>query len=302
MKSGIIKVLNEWIFWIDAEKRLSKNTVDSYKRDLDFFINFLEKSHNKTFSLEDFEKLNDDDITAWFYERLSKGVTHRSNARSLSSIKSFMSFLVKKKKMDFSFFLKKKAPKFNSSLPRPLPFEKFKQLIREVCQEKIKWISMRNLSVIILMWGYGLRISEVLNLKFSDLESTEFKIIGKGKKTRIIPISYAVLDYLRLQVKECPYTIQNNKNIFLGKRGKKLDASIIQKIMRDLRNKLMLPENTTPHSLRHTFATELLENMVDLRSIQELLGHSSLSSTQKYTSVSSQRLKSVIESFHPRSK
>jgi len=161
---------------------------------------------------------------------------------------------------------------------------------------------MRNLSVIILMWGYGLRISEVLNLRLSDLGSSELKIIGKGKRIRIIPISHSVLNYLRLQVDECPYKIEKNENIFLGKRGKMLDASIIQKIIRDLRNKLMLPENTTPHSLRHTFATELLENMVDLRSIQELLGHSSLSSTQKYTSVSSQRLKSVIESFHPRSK
>ena len=159
---------------------------------------------------------------------------------------------------------------------------------------------MRNLSIIILMWGYGLRISEVLNLKFKDLETNNLTIIGKGQKSRIIPILSEVVFFLKKMTENCPYSILNDDYVFLGKRGKQLKASIVQKQIREIRNKLRFPENTTPHSLRHTFATELLENMVDLRSIQELLGHSSLSTTQKYTKVTSEKIRSVIEKNHPR--
>ena len=152
------------------------------------------------------------------------------------------------------------------------------------------------------MWGYGLRIGEALELKVKDLKSPDIKIQGKGGKFRLVPINKTFLKYMKTMVEERPFSGDTNSYLFLGVRGKKLKASIIQKLIRSLRKKLLLPENTSPHSLRHTFATTLLESMIDLRSIQELLGHSSLSSTQKYTSVSSSRIRSVLERHHPRSK
>ena len=150
---------------------------------------------------------------------------------------------------------------------------------------------MRNLSILFLMWGYGLRINEVLNLKVQDISSSDLIITGKGRKQRIIPLSAEVTQFLYELVALSPSTCKDNDYIFLGKRGKKLKAEIVQKFVRGLRAELMLPENTTPHSFRHTFATSLLEKSVDLRSIQELLGHASLSTTQKYTKVPSSRIK-----------
>ena len=149
--------------------------------------------------------------------------------------------------------------------------------------------------------GYGLRINEVLNLKVQDISSSDLLVTGKGRKQRIIPLSAEVKQFLNELVSLSPFTCKDNDYIFLGKRGKKLKAEIVQKFVRELRAELMLPENTTPHSFRHTFATSLLEKSVDLRSIQELLGHASLSTTQKYTKVTSGRINKIIKESHPRS-
>ena len=193
-----------------------------------------------------------------------------------------------------------KGPKFVNSLPRPLTRNQVHKLLKSILLEKEEWIGMRDLSILLLMWGYGLRISEVLNLKIIDLQSEDLRILGKGEKIRLIPISKEIIFYINKMIHKCPFDFHENEFIFVGKRGKKLKAEIIQKEIRKLRNQLMLPEETTPHSLRHTFATQLLENMVDLRCIQEILGHSSLSTTQKYTQVSSERLKAILEKNHPR--
>ena len=193
-----------------------------------------------------------------------------------------------------------KGPKFVDSLPRPLTRNQVHKLLKSILLEKEEWIGMRDLSILLLMWGYGLRISEVLNLKIIDLQSEDLRILGKGEKIRLIPISKEITSYIIEMTQRCPFNFHKNEFIFIGKRGKKLKAEIIQKEIRKLRNQLMLPEETTPHSLRHSFATQLLENMVDLRSIQEILGHSSLSTTQRYTKVSSDRLKAVLEKNHPR--
>ena len=158
---------------------------------------------------------------------------------------------------------------------------------------------MRNLSVLILMWGYGLRISEALNLKLKDTYMEDIRIIGKGGKIRVIPIATEIQIFIKKMIKECPYEFKSDDFIFLGKKGGKLKPEIIQRLVRKIRYRLVLPENTTPHSLRHTFATELLQNFVDLRSIQELLGHSSLSTTQKYTSVNKDYLREILEKNHP---
>ena len=292
------KFVKQWIDWIIHERRLSEKTVKSYKTDLSLFLQHLKEYKNKSINFSDLERLDQSDLTSWFYKRINSG--HRSNARSLSSIKSFLHFLIKKKIIKYSLFMRIKGPKFNSNLPRPLSHNQVSKILKNIVENKQKWVGMRDLSVILLMWGYGLRISEVLNLKLSDLQSNDLSIFGKGKKTRLIPIAEEVSMFLKQMIKKCPFEFDENNFIFVGIRGKKLKAEIIQKEIRRLRNSFMLPDNTTPHSLRHTFATELLENMVDLRVIQEILGHSSLSTTQKYTKVSSDRLRDVISKNHPR--
>ena len=193
------------------------------------------------------------------------------------------------------------APKFNISLPRPLSINQVDKIISSLKNNK-GWIVKRNLSIILLMWGFGLRINEVLSLKFKDIRSKDsIYITGKGGKNRLIPIFPEIYSFIESMIKSMPFDIEFEDFVFIGEKGKKLHPSIIQKKIRDLRIKLSLPENTTPHSFRHTFATHLLENMVDLRSIQELLGHESLSSTQKYTEVTSGKLQDTIKNFHPRS-
>lgn len=294
------KIFSNWIEWINFEKRLSAQTLKAYCSDLNLFISHLRIYKNKEIKLSDFENLNQTDLTSWFFSRIRDGNSHRSNARALSSIKSFIYFLIKKKKIKNSIFLNLKGPKFVDSLPRPLTRNQVHKLLKSILLEKEEWIGMRDLSILLLMWGYGLRISEVLNLKIVDLQSKDLRILGKGEKIRLIPISKEITSYINEMTQRCPFNFNKNQFIFVGKRGKKLKAEIIQKEIRKLRNQLMLPEETTPHSLRHSFATELLENMVDLRSIQEILGHSSLSTTQRYTKVNSDRLKAVLEKNHPR--
>tara|TARA_Y100001968_G_C19260883_1_gene669190 strand:- start:16 stop:924 length:909 start_codon:yes stop_codon:yes gene_type:complete len=302
MQPSLKNYIIQWEDWIRSEKRLSKNTIDSYKIDLRLFLDFLSEHFNKNIALEDLINLEDDEITSWFSYRLEKQNSHRSNARSLSSLKSFINFLFKKKDIKISNIMRKKGPKFENSLPRPISENQVIVMLQELNLEEKEWVAKRNLSIIFLMWGYGLRIGETLNLRVKDFNNPDLKIVGKGGKMRLIPIQMFIFDYIKSMIDERPFSKNPDNYIFLGEQGKKLQASIIQKLIRKLRKKLLLPENTSPHSLRHTFATTLLENMVDLRSIQELLGHSSLSSTQKYTSVSSKRLKSILEAYHPRSK
>ena len=296
------KLLIDWSSWITAEKRLSRNTFLSYQRDLVNFFNFLRSHISKEISLSEIIELSEDDITSWFSERLRNGVSHRSNARSLSSIKSFLRFLEKTKKIKLKKIIFREGPKFQSSLPRPISQNQVNLIIDEIKKEKVKWILARNMSIVLLMWGYGLRIGEVLNIKGKDFYGENIEVHGKGNKKRVIPIHQNLLKYINSMLSICPFKNNNENYIYMGKRGKQLQPSIIQKLVRTIRRKLLLPENTTPHSFRHSFATHLLEKMVDLRTIQEILGHSSLSTTQKYTAVSSNKLKNILEEYHPRAK
>ena len=299
MNKKVILLFNNWKSWIENEKRLAFKTTESYCIDLKSFFNFLSNYNNINIDFKTIINVDEDDLSSWFYERLKKGLSHRSNARALSSIKSFFTFLIAKKIIQSSKILKIKGPKFLESLPRPLTESQTLKLLDDIKTEREKWIMMRNLSVLILMWGYGLRISEVLNLKLKDTNIEDLRIIGKGGKIRVIPIATEINIFIKKMIEECPYEMKSGDFIFLGKKGKKLKPEIIQRLVKKVKDRLILPENTTPHSLRHTFATELLQNHVDLRSIQELLGHSSLSTTQKYASVNKDYLREILEKNHP---
>ncbi len=293
----------EWLVWIGSEKRLSKNTLKGYGTDVKSFFLFLENYQNAKVLLIDLCELDKNSLRGWFYERLKKGTSQRSNARALSSLKSFLIFLKKKKISINPEISNIKSPNFKESLPRPLDISHIERIIAFQEEKKKEWIKKRNISVFLMMWGYGLRISEVLNLKISDIGFNDFLIIkGKGNTERSIPILKDLKDYIFKMIKDMPKSFNKYGYIFLGVRGKKLNPIIIQRELIKLRSITALPDNTTPHSLRHTFATQLLENDVDLRTIQELLGHKSLSSTQKYTAVNLKNIEKAIQNYHPRSK
>ena len=295
-------LIDNWIDWLLKEKRLSLNTTNAYRRDMSSFSKFLISYFNKNLTLEILKKVEVKTIRSWFFKRIQKKTTARSNARALSSIKSFYAFLVKKKIIDISKISSINSPKFTQSIPRPLSFEQMKKIFLFLKKGNKSWIVKRNIAIIFLMWGLGMRINEVINMKKTDLSENNWIVIrGKGCKERIMPIYDEIKNFLFDMINDVPFRIEQNDYIFLGEKGKKIHPTIIQKEIRVVRQELNLPENTTPHSFRHTFASQLLDNDVDLRSIQELLGHDSLASTQKYTKVESQRLKRIIEAYHPRS-
>ena len=299
MNKMLESAINEWRDWITNEKRLSNNTILSYVRDLRSFVSFMNSHYGNQMEFKDLKKINEDDLTGWFFQRIKNNLSQRSNARALSSIKSFFTFLTKKRLIKSSVILFINGPKFRNSLPRPLTKNQVNEIFRFVKYEKTKWILIRNLSVIILMWGYGLRIGEVLNLRKKDLSFSGIRIKGKGGKIRVIPMLEKFIIFIKTLEKECPFVLESDQFFFRGKRGGTLQPTIIQKLIRDIRKTLCFSENVTPHSLRHTFASELLENFADLRTIQELLGHSSLSTTQRYTAVSTKRIQNMLEKNHP---
>ena len=299
MNKILESAINEWSDWITNERRLSNNTILSYVRDLRSFVKFINSHYGNQMEFKDLKKINEEDLTGWFFQRIKNNLSQRSNARALSSIKSFFTFLIKKRLIKSSVILFINGPKFRNSLPRPLTKNQVNEIFRFVKYEKTKWILIRNLSVIILMWGYGLRIGEVLNLRKKDLSLSGIRIKGKGGKIRVIPMLEKFIIFIRTLEKECPFVLESDQFFFRGKRGGTLQPTIIQKLIRDIRKTLCFSENVTPHSLRHTFASELLENFTDLRTIQELLGHSSLSTTQRYTAVSTKRIQNMLEKNHP---
>ena len=299
MNKILESAINEWSDWITNERRLSNNTILSYVRDLRSFVKFINSHYGNQMEFKDLKKINEEDLTGWFFQRIKNNLSQRSNARALSSIKSFFTFLIKKRLIKSSVILFINGPKFRNSLPRPLTKNQVNEIFRFVKHEKTKWILIRNLSVIILMWGYGLRIGEVLNLRKKDLSLSGIRIKGKGGKIRVIPMLEKFIIFIRTLEKECPFVLESDQFFFRGKRGGTLQPTIIQKLIRDIRKTLCFSENITPHSLRHTFASELLENFADLRTIQELLGHSSLATTQRYTAVSTKRIQNMLEKNHP---
>ena len=192
----------EWKTWIKSQKRLSDNTISSYTRDLKAFNAFITNFKNSNLNIKILSELDEDDLSGWFYERLKNDISHRSNARALSALKSFMNYLIKAGIIENSKILTIKGPKFLESLPRPLSLEQILKIITEIKNGKVKWITMRNLSIIIMMWGYGLRISEALNIKVRDLSRNELRVTGKGQKVRLIPLHEELINLSLIHISE----------------------------------------------------------------------------------------------------
>ena len=278
------------------EKNYSEKTILAYRNDLDSFFQFTKTE----LANKDLDKLDYNDFRNWISHRSMAGLSNRSNSRALSSIKSFFKYIEKKYGILNEIVFKVKSPKFVKSLPRNISennLYKILQLIKSYNDEE--WENDRDMAVFLLLYCAGLRINEGLSIKLDDFLSCDtVKVRGKGKKERIAYLLPVVLEAIEKYKKKCPYPIENY--LFLSRTGKKYSATVFEKLMQNIRITLDLPDNITPHSLRHSFATDLLAEGVDLRIIQEMLGHSSLKTTQIYTHVDMNKILDIYKKAHPR--
>ena len=304
----IAREMTRWLMHLRAERRLSPKTLEAYARDLSQCLDFLCEHWGTRVTLKRFSLLEASDARAFMAMRRGNGVSGRSLMRSLAGLRSFARFLEREGKGKVGALSAIRAPKVGKTLPKPVPMAAAKRLAdadERAGEARDPWILARDAAVMALLYGSGLRISEALGLKHRDVplpgEGDVLVVTGKGNKTRMVPVLQNVLALVAHYVAMCPYPLPPEGPIFVGARGGPLKARIIQLAMERLRGALGLPDSATPHALRHSFATHLLSRGGDLRAIQELLGHSSLSTTQIYTGIDSERLLEVYRSAHPRS-
>ena len=297
-----MELINAFLNYLTSERRMAQNTVLAYGRDLGIFHEFLIEHLGESPKLSDFSKLKAMDIRAFLASRRKQGKSDSSVARGLSSIKMFYRWLARAHSIENADIGYVKGRTRKTKLPRPVSKVAAKEIISEaenVQQET--WIGLRDAAVLSLLYGGGLRISEALSLTGTHVPAPDLlRVAGKGGKIRIVPLIPVVREAIDTYAKLCPFGVSQSEALFRGARGGPLSPRIIQIQIQKLRGYLGLPDTATPHALRHAFATHLLENGADLRSLQTLLGHKSLSTTQVYTSVSSEHLKKIHEKAHPR--
>ncbi|MEO0633313.1 MAG: tyrosine recombinase XerC [Pseudomonadota bacterium] len=283
-------------------KGAADNTVQAYSRDVAEFLAFMTVHSGQTQGLGALARITTQDMRAWMAQTRSGGVGARSLARKLSAVKSFYKWLSAREGFEPTAVLSTRAPKFTKKLPRPLAEDAARDMLDLVpLQSDKRWVGLRDVAVLTLLWGCGLRISEALGLTAADAPLHDMlRIRGKGGKERIVPVLPAARNAVADYVSACPFDLTGNAPLFRGVRGGALTPSAIQKVMAQVRMQLGLPASATPHAMRHSFATHLLNAGGDLRAIQELLGHASLSTTQAYTAVDAVRLMDVYNAAHPK--
>lgn len=292
----------DWLTGLSAIRRLSPRTVEAYARDLDQFVAFLSRHIGGTVDLSDLEGLRAADLRAFLAARRRDGVGSTSLARGLSGLKSFFAHLERNRVMALEALSVIRTPKRPATLPKALTVAEAKSAIETIeALEARPWVAARDAAVIALCYGAGLRISEALALTRRDLDEQSLRVTGKGGRVRLVPLISVVRNAITQYLKLCPFAISANEPIFRGVQGGPLSPRLIQKRVEHLRGALGLPASATPHALRHSFATHLLGKGGDLRAIQELLGHASLSTTQIYTHVDTERLLEAYAKAHPRS-
>ncbi|WP_128928956.1 tyrosine recombinase XerC [Bradyrhizobium guangxiense] len=304
---SLAQEMARWLAHLGAERRLSPKTLEAYGRDLRQCLDFLCNHWGERVTLKRFAALEATDVRAFMAMRRADDIAGRSLMRALAGLRSFGRFLEREGKGKVGALSAIRAPKVAKSLPKPLPMASAKRLAdadERAGEDRETWILARDAAVMALLYGSGLRISEALGLKRREVprpgEGDVLVVTGKGNKTRMVPVLQNVLELVHEYVAMCPYPLPAEGPIFVGARGGPLSPRIIQLAMERLRGALGLPDSATPHALRHSFATHLLSRGGDLRAIQELLGHSSLSTTQVYTGIDSERLLEVYASAHPR--
>jgi integrase/recombinase XerC len=302
--SEVAALTAAWLDWLAHEKRQADATVKAYRTDLAGFLAFCAGHLGEPPDPEALTGLRAADFRAWLAERHRHGLARTSTARALAALRSFYRYLDREHGQRNPALKALRTPRLPRRLPRPLSADQAGQLLAAVPAARLDWIARRDTALLLLLYGAGLRIGEALALERAAVgrdpaRLRQLLITGKGGKQRLVPvlpvIAAAIGDYLAV----CPYQ-GASEPLFLGARGRRLQAPIVRRLMQDLRRGLGLPESATPHALRHSFATHLLAGGADLRTIQELLGHASLSTTQGYAGVDRERLMRLYHQAHPR--
>ncbi len=296
----------DWVAQLKGERRVSPHTLNAYARDLRQFLEFVGEHMGEPASLASLAELTGADLRAFLASRRRADVGNRSLLRALAGIRSFARFLERQGKGKLGLFAAVRTPKLARSLPKPLSVIGARDLTdRETRagETRSPWVLARDAAVLALLYGAGLRISEALELRRAGapVGPRDYVIVlGKGRKTRMVPVIRKVQEAVELYLELCPFTLAPDGPLFVGARGGPLSPRIVQLAVERMRGALGLPDTATPHALRHSFATHLLGRGGDLRTIQELLGHASLSTTQLYTAVDTARLLEAYNSAHPR--
>jgi len=293
----------KWLEFLQYEKHFSKHTLRAYSKDLFFFFEFLTNHLAKKPSMNDLGEVSISDFRSWMTKTTMDGASNTTRARQLSSLRSFMKWLEHNGYLHNPAIKLVRTPKMPKRLPRPLAEEQAKKLVfnEEGFDNQAPWIAVRDQALFTLLYGCGLRINEALQLNYGNRPlNHEVRVMGKGSKERLLPVLPIVEKAIEHYISECTYNFEKDSPLFVGSRGERLNQGVAQRQLRHLRRKLGLPENLTPHSLRHSFATHLLVHGTDLRSLQELLGHSSVSTTQRYTDFDNAQLMAIYNKAHPR--
>ncbi len=300
------EVVRGWMAWLRTERRLAPRSLVAYRRDLASFLAFLADHAGGPVRLADLGRLKTLDFRAWLASRHRRDFAKSSTARAMAAVRGFFRYLDRRHELHNPTLAAMRTPRFKRPLPRPLSPVQAQDLTGSAEQARDEpWVGKRDAALLLLLYGAGLRIGEALALDRGDVGADPaglkgLRVLGKGSKERIVPILPAVGAALADYLAACPWPMQADTPLFLGVRGGRLQPSVVQQQVRGLRATLGLPETATPHALRHSFATHLLGAGADLRAIQELLGHASLSTTQGYTAVDGVRLAQLYAKAHPR--
>jgi integrase/recombinase XerC len=292
--------LTNWARYLGTSKSLSNNTIDAYLSDLILLIDFLRQYKAENISIEHLKNLDKRDIRAWFLNKKKNMRSTKTMARGLSALKSFLQYLIEIKLIQGSEILTIRPPKVEKLLPRPLLTSQINDILNIVHGIKqTEWIIKRDRAILLLIYSVGLRVSEAISLNRSDVppSASFININGKGGKVRQVPLLKSVSNTIQEYVNVCDFG--ESTALFVNKFGNRLSQREVQRLMEKARTLLGLSENVTPHALRHSCATHIMENSGDLRGIQELLGHSSISSTQIYVDVAQKYVSEVYERCHP---
>ena len=299
----------QWLNHLENGRRLQPKTIEAYERDTRQFLSFLSGHLGAPAGVPELRTLKITDLRSYLACRRGSGSGARSLARGLAGIRSFFAYLRRQQIVDVTAANALTTPRQARSLPRPVAVDEAQCLLEEAAEPDLAsepWVGARDAAILSLLYGCGLRISEALGLSQKDLPALEtglMRVLGKGGRERLVPVLPAVIEAVSLYANICPFVAARadlpESALFYGVRGKRLNPRIVQKSVEHLRFRLGLPASATPHALRHAFATHLLAGGGDLRTIQELLGHASLSTTQIYTQVDTRHLLSVYSKAHP---
>lgn len=288
--------------WLGVERRLSPRTLDAYGKDIATFLKFITHHGGGPPTLVDLATLKALDFRAWLARRQSDGLSRSSTARSLSAVRTYFGWLARTGRAENAAIGTVRTPKVPRTVPKPLTEADARTVLDTVeTFARDDWIGLRDRAVVMLLYGAGLRIGEAMALNVKDLpDDGALRVMGKGGKERMVPLLPQVTEAIEAYLAACPFECGPDSPLFRGAKGGRLNPDAIRRAMRAVRTALALPETASPHALRHSFATHLLGAGGDLRAIQELLGHASLSTTQRYTDVDATRLMAEYRAAHPR--